>query len=536
MGFFSPRKSEETDYLEPDRSVVQVIRSRFYGKYKGKPRKPFQHPSTSGTARPGIKSISHQNNDRESHRSRDLSRSPHSPLRPLEHTSPNPRSMPRAHTDAITATLAQRLNELAVANSEGLLSDDEYRLLRQNIFERLASGSSVPTESPVIALNPQGQKYSHLLPEGSSQFHVKTARTPSVRSKASVSSVMSNLLRRSTRRVSAISRDGTFSETSSIFSMGSAVSNAFKRRGIPRDVRGETPPGPETPLKRGAISSPPREGEARYHKGGLESTSYRSMSRNARRFDSPPSSFPGRTLEHKQSHSILTSDPLQDEEAKSSQDIRREIEVMEAEAMRVLDAFSGLELSVLTRSHHKPGHAPLRSPSSVARRNVDYNDSFLTIGGSTSGRGTPYHTSDADGSSLRSSTSYGTSVSQPRSHRLNPSLKVGGPLLPPSVANRKRSTSSLSSRAWASPSTASPTLTHTQLRDLGSVSSVNLVRSLAPTSVTSMDEDADIPVLEAELFDTRRRRQEVTTRYQDRLEYLRAQLKGAELREKLLRK
>ena len=42
--------------------------------------------------------------------------------------------------------------------------------------------------------------------------------------------------------------------------------------------------------------------------------------------------------------------------------------------------------------------------------------------------------------------------------------------------------------------------------------------------------------LESELFDIRRRRQEVTARYQDRLEYLRAQLKGAELREKLLRK
>ena len=43
------------------------------------------------------------------------------------------------------------------------------------------------------------------------------------------------------------------------------------------------------------------------------------------------------------------------------------------------------------------------------------------------------------------------------------------------------------------------------------------------------------PDLEAALVDIRRR-QEVTTRYQDRLEYLRAQLKGAELREKPLKK
>lgn len=54
--------------------------------------------------------------------------------------------------------------------------------------------------------------------------------------------------------------------------------------------------------------------------------------------------------------------------------------------------------------------------------------------------------------------------------------------------------------------------------------------------MSTMDEDPETSALESELFDIRRRRQEVTARYQDRLEYLRAQLKGAELREKLLRK
>lgn len=54
--------------------------------------------------------------------------------------------------------------------------------------------------------------------------------------------------------------------------------------------------------------------------------------------------------------------------------------------------------------------------------------------------------------------------------------------------------------------------------------------------MSTMDEDSEMTALETELSDIRRRRQEVTARYQDRLEYLRAQLKGAELREKLLRK
>lgn len=43
------------------------------------------------------------------------------------------------------ATLATRLNELALSNADGLLGDDEYRILRATIFEQVASGQ--PTEN-----------------------------------------------------------------------------------------------------------------------------------------------------------------------------------------------------------------------------------------------------------------------------------------------------------------------------------------------------------------------------------------------------
>ena len=66
--------------------------------------------------------------------------------------------------------LAQRLDELATANAEGLLewvllliyayldldrhaySDEEYRLLRQNLFERMAGGSPLPTEVSLVPI------------------------------------------------------------------------------------------------------------------------------------------------------------------------------------------------------------------------------------------------------------------------------------------------------------------------------------------------------------------------------------------------
>jgi len=46
----------------------------------------------------------------------------------------------------------------------------------------------------------------------------------------------------------------------------------------------------------------------------------------------------------------------------------------------------------------------------------------------------------------------------------------------------------------------------------------------------------DTEEVENEMEDIRRRREEVSLRYEARLEYLRAKLKGAQLHEKLMRK
>jgi len=54
-----------------------------------------------------------------------------------------------------------------------------------------------------------------------------------------------------------------------------------------------------------------------------------------------------------------------------------------------------------------------------------------------------------------------------------------------------------------------------------------------PMSTTVRLEAEDI---ENEIDDIRRRREEVSLRYEARLEYLRANLKGAQLHEKLMRK
>ena len=52
----------------------------------------------------------------------------------------------------------------------------------------------------------------------------------------------------------------------------------------------------------------------------------------------------------------------------------------------------------------------------------------------------------------------------------------------------------------------------------------------------AMEDDEDALALDKEVGDIRRRREEVMSRYEVRLEYLRAKLRGAEIHERLLRK
>lgn len=74
-----------------------------------------------------------------SHRTTRVSNVPHVP-------PSTPASAPSSAPSPTTASLASRLQELAVSHSDGLLNDEEYRALRTGLFERYASGGG---EGPV---------------------------------------------------------------------------------------------------------------------------------------------------------------------------------------------------------------------------------------------------------------------------------------------------------------------------------------------------------------------------------------------------
>jgi hypothetical protein len=465
-------------------------------------------------------------------------------------------------------------------------SDDEYRLLRQNIFERLASGSSVPQEAPLVPIvsrPPNGEPYTVHFEETDFQLHslrftaynLASAKSPSpsVRSKSSISSAMSTLFRRSSRISTHTGLTATTDDTS-IFSGGT-----FRRPIPPPHMRSDVSLISENLSHTGDIQYlSANMSTSSINVGGNRerSSPYRSLRRLQTGPVTPPSSFrlnsttgspstpvpsistTPRTSSH--SPSLSASTNAADPDNLSSSELKHQIATLEAEGRRLLDAFNGLELTALTRRH------PPRTPSvrrvRVGTGGSDYGSrgggseyggrgGGSEYGGSgylSTGRGTPC---EADTQSMYSASA-ASIVSQPRSQAQsyrNSSLRAPPSRL--SASARKRSMSSISSRARV-PTNGSmhtshspPGLTPSKLRELGSVSSVNLARDSSihlPSTVHNSpvrevpDDDASISALESELSDIRRRRGEVTARYQGRLEYLRAQLRGAELREKLTRK
>ncbi|KAF7797027.1 hypothetical protein EIP86_008219 [Pleurotus ostreatoroseus] len=607
MGFFSSRKTDDLEEkLDSDATVVQVIRSRFvsvrlpsdpsrpaahspssaqYGKHKGKGREAASNPEIIS-----LRSSLAPSSDpsRDNHSTYDSGSLRHVERKP----PPSPRARPpaltiatdthRTQTDTITITLAQRLNELAVANSQGLLDDDEYRLLRQSLFERLAGGSAVPSETPLVPVAGPPREFvdgrrsisSAHQHRTSSTYQASTSRPPSVQSKRSFTSSVSGFLKRASSRRQSGNHDSSRSDTASVFSSPKTPDRAAFTPSLSR---------PSEPSLRTASShtfSPSDDSRSRSlkHERTPLSRAFRSDSasrssgRSIRRAPSvPPSSFPGTPLnqELKLAQMSVIDTLADDEELQTSEEIREAIDKIEAEGRRLLDAFNGLELSTLVRQQRRPGHAPLATATllpSPVDSDPHWKNAFSPP---ASVRGAK----ENDAMSTRSGGSARTALSRKRSPSVTSRTRQlgpgGAPVLQPVTLGRKNSISSISSR---NRSGTAPSLPVGRLA-FGSTSSLNLRGSsnhlpLAPVSEIepssqppplprlgedigpkspggsqysgsvhpSRSEDDDILALEAEMSDIRRRRAEVTARYEARIEYLRARLKGAELREKLLKR
>jgi hypothetical protein len=397
-----------------------------------------------------------------------------------------------------------------------------------------------------------------------------------LQSKGTVSSTVSGLFRRSSRRKASADTDTLHSDTTSLLSAGSNSQSTFTRRLFQISL-----------TKQSSVVSLRLDGSAATHDNGsasyiaspgrldgpstpnTPSVSRSSTTRSKRKAPAPapPSAFHHRMngVEQRRIQSRLLDEDLDEDVLKSSNEIRAQIEAVEAEGRRLMDAFNGLELSTLTRRSQPNSISTLPSAAHFLQR----LDSFENGWSSQSSK-------DPDGVSMHSSTSNGTTLSPHRSPVRSLRTVPNPPLVsqPISLA-RKNSMSSISSKGRGGSASGTPYLPAlpSSLGRLwsGSSSSVNLARSTghlplptvaegsieghkrplrldtsltvpsgsttptSPRKNVMMSDDEDLAALETEMTEIRRRRAEVMGRYEERLGYLRAKLKGAELHEKLLK-
>ncbi|TDL17699.1 hypothetical protein BD410DRAFT_901243 [Rickenella mellea] len=532
MGFFSLKKGEAVassashrTLQDPatgdnEKSVLKVIRS-FYGRRRyGKEKmdadgisvdesKEWMRRRSSAKDNPPSYAPSIITSLAESSQSRNES------VNYLSDRAGRQYTPQRSSSDVITMTLAQRLNELAVANSDGLLDDDEYRLLRQNLFQRFATSSAAPEEVPVVRSSRQRTPRYDTSLHNASQIHV--TRTPSVKSQSSITSTMSGLFRR-TRSLRG--KPVSIRDDVSVISNGSRASLAFSVAYKPRSLRRQMS---DTSMRtqNSRLPHDVRSISSRHTAksgamlpdtpdGNIGSTS-RFGSRTA---EPPPSSFVTRNM----SNIILDVEHL-----KTSADIRAEIQNIDTEFQRLLDAFNGLEVSAgpqqnsaileLTQSNRRH----LRQPDILNTQDAFHSKAHSVISPAT------HHMSANLNSSI-------TSISHLNSHPHVSKHKIVH-ILPHTP------------HVTFGVSTQQSSLSNPQLVTQEHNShSLNMEPALSLSSPQYFQPNEHQNWLQhsshqySSMDDIRHRRDELVHRYQERIDYLRAKLKGAELHERLLKK
>ncbi|KAI5117239.1 hypothetical protein M0805_001557 [Coniferiporia weirii] len=457
MGFFSPRRTDSSSPppTSSPPNLAQLIRSRFREKARARYRTNFsQHSAEYALSIPAAGESLYT----QEHFRGDVCTNQSFQTMAAE------RSTLHSSTNAITATLAQRLDELATANAEGLLSDDEYRALRQNVFECFAPVSTVPTETPLVkSAGPSGIRPPSSFCNSSATTH--SIHSPSLRTQSSIGSSMSNMLRRATGRMTGRRVTGSHD--------GISIMSSLSR------VSSSSPPVTLSHIPaRQSSSSSLRTQRLRHVPSDLRSVSSRrsgksavfrsdaggkpqSDARSLRGGEAPPSSF---TAKHLTAPATVWGDD--EGRLRSTADIRAEIRFIEEEERRILKAFNVLELSTVDRYRND---CPADTPSNGCREGSDPTWALI-------------------------------SEQYPTKHELTGNGRDHSMSAPVSFDTTDCATMS--------------------------------VRGFA----TSNLREHSGARLEAELGHISRRRMEVTERYQQRLGYLKARLKGVEIHERLMRK
>ncbi|KAG8966138.1 hypothetical protein FRC03_012463 [Tulasnella sp. 419] len=600
MGFFftstSPRG--DTNVTTADVSATPtIIKSKWYGKHRATSTAGASGSSTTSAPvqqpinRSGTPLSSTQDNHATRHISGSQSLSYSSSKRSASYVATRSSTMPavtspQRRPDTRTMTLAARLNELESSNAQGLLDDDGYRILRQNLFATFTSSTPhVPSEAPPVRITTPGlakrgeSSTSSSKQPPDSNFHVSREKAASIRSnqsRSTVSTVMTNLFRRATGRPSMSSTDAPASE-SHLDDTGSIISDR-SRFSFSRPSASFLRGGPSThslsqASSTGSFNSDTYSNSLSQSQQDLRSiTSSRRTGRSGLSGRGPPSAYKsvgsgkstasgsgsnsGQWTDARINADLLMDD---DEHRQTSAELKAEIVAVEAEYKRILDNYHGAEMAVQAKQHHTTSSSTVKQSSRpISQITVTPETTTFTIippakdstpitinappASSTPAKRTlslsksPFadvlrRKASSESSSKHRGTSPGPSSSHLEATSPGPSIFRNGTI---SHGQRKSSLPDQSSNTLLQPDL--PTV-----RGRTSRSQSNLKSGLS-----SSTEDAEFGKLEPgqeamsrsnrDLDKIRKSREDAVRRYDGRLEYLRAKLKSAEIHERLLKK
>ncbi|KAJ1303391.1 hypothetical protein OPQ81_011583 [Rhizoctonia solani] len=533
MGFFSSRKSTEHSPVasrhEKERSrdvittsPVAVIKSKWYNKSKSKvaAETPREDPDAEFTVR-----VDHY-------------RRPTAPA-PAPAPAAEAESNRTSATDAITKTMAERLNELMKSHAEGMIDDETYRDLRASLFERFQAASHPPVEANHVRIgnDPSSSTVTntkrHSLGRPDSNFHL-APRPPSMSMSRPHTPAGSRSIRSTTSRASTVATAVT-----GLLRRGTKQRRSSKDYTQDPDTSYEPPGSPDNASMFSMTSSSaayPRSSNpslASVGGGGARapSLSSRRTGRSgltSRSYATPPSSYHRHGHTHgygvgadtevrsKTESEVSMSADLSEYDDKSPAELREAMARTEREGRKMLDAFNGLELTVLTKYRGAGGAMGMAG-----------------VGGVSGGAGAGWtHVNHPNEMGLMPADGYG--YGSPSSSTRRRTARPGG----------KGSSSSLHIAAPLPGGQLSP---GTKPRSMSLSNHGGSVRSRSPQPPTVHEEgqgpattninvdDPETAQLHKEMEELRRKRAQVAQRYETRLEMLRVKLKSAELRDKVAR-
>jgi len=439
--------------------------------------------------------------------------------------SPPPSQLLSArHTQVASRSqdLASELNDLAVAYGEGLLGEDEYRLLRQNVFDKMMGRGEmeVPREGRVqgSAVPSNGQHSRELEDETLSP-------AISTRSKRSSKSNLTSLFRRGSKNESHHQGNNVSSKSHSSSKSAYFSGNESIVSGTSQSVRSKKSASTvlESQISQVRRARTLRSGAS--HLGMEDSSSFdfgqlgggtKTNKKGSSVYSASGISMGGVSMSS--GNALLGGNYVE----KSSDEINAEIAVVEAEGKRILESFKSLQMNAMGRYNldYDTMKRAMMGVGVESQSDLDLLDDFVMIDGQEAGSmngGYKHSNGNGDllGGLIRKTRSFGNLDSLTNGKSRKGKTK--------SEARQPPSSYKGASGYQQSNSVSPPTSSPLESPDLVSQGSTK----------EEEEEEIEVAKLRLELTEILRRRNQVSKKYSDRLAFLKSNLRSAKIREGL---